>query len=257
MKYCLKRQDYDERDFLFSTLIGAITVPTSIDMRKLMPPIYDQLQLGSCSANSSTSYDVFLHGNKIQLSRLFEYYMVRKIEGTVDEDSGATNRDNVNSIKKSGICEENLMPYDISKFTIPPIDEAISNAKQYTISSYVALNNLSNIKQALAMLKPVIVGMDVFESLEGNEIAQTGKMSMPLITEQNLGGHSVLVVGYVDAIKTSLKTSIYNFITRKVPTKGYLIVRNSWGVGWGDKGYFYMPYEYLPKYTFDYWTMNK
>ena len=107
------------------------------------------------------------------------------------------------------------------------------------------------------MLKPVIVGMDVFESFEGNEIAQTGKMSMPLITEQNLGGHSVLVVGYVDTIKTSLKTLIYKFITRKIPTKGYLIVRNSWGSGWGDSGYFYMPYEYLSKYTFDYWTMNK
>lgn len=232
-------------------------VPNSIDMKKLMPPICDQLQLGSCSANSSTSYDVFLHSNKTDLSRLFEYYMVREIEGTVAEDNGATNRDNVKSIKKSGICEESLMPYDISKFTIPPTQEAIINAKGYTISSYVALNNLSNIKQALAMLKPVIIGMDVFESFEGNEIAQTGKMSMPSITEQNLGGHSVLVVGYVDAAKVSLITLICNFIFHKFTSKGYLIVRNSWGTGWGDQGYFYMPYEYLTKYTFDYWIMNK
>jgi len=241
MRYCLKRQKYDERDFLFSTLIGTMIVPNSIDMRKLMPPIYDQLQLGSCCANSSTSYDVFLHNNKTDLSRLFEYYMAREIEETVAEDSGATNRDNVNSIKKNGICEENLMPYDISKFTIPPTQEAIINAKEYTISSYVALNNLNN----------------VFESFEGNEIAQTGKMPMPLITEQNLGGYSVLVVGYVDAEKVSLITLICNFIFHKVTSKGYLIVRNSWGADWGDKGYFYMPYEYLTKYTFDYWIMNK
>jgi len=109
--------------------VGAMILPTSIDLRNLMPPICDQLQLGSCSANSSTSYDVFLYNNKIQLSRLFEYYMVREIEGTVNEDSGATNRDNVISINKNGICEESLMPYDISKFTIPPIEEAIVNEK--------------------------------------------------------------------------------------------------------------------------------
>jgi len=239
MKYGLKRQIDDERDFLFTKLKGEmIVLPAFIDMRNLMPPIYDQLQLGSCSANSSTSYDVFLYNNKIELSRLFEYYMVRVIEGTVNEDSGATNRDNVSSINKNGICEEIFMPYDISKFTIPPQEEAIINAKQYTISSYVALNNLNEIKQALAISKPVILGLDVFESFEGSEIAKTGKMPMPLATEQNLGGHSVLVVGYIDA-------------------DSCLIVRNSWGAAWGDKGYFYMPYDYLTKYTFDYWIMNK
>jgi C1A family cysteine protease len=238
MKYYLKRQKYDKRDFLFSKFKDTIIVPPLIDMRNSMPPIYDQLQLGSCSANSSTSYDVFLYNNKIDLSRLFQYYMVRKIEGTVNEDSGATNRDNVKSINKNGICEELLIPYDISKFTISPKEEAIINAKQYTISSYVALNNLSDIKQALALSKPVILGMDVFESFESNEIAKTGKMPMPLPIEQNLGGHSVLVVGYVDA-------------------DSYLIIKNSWGSAWGDNGYFYMPYEYLASYTFDYWIMNK
>lgn len=238
MKYYLKRQKYDKRDFLFLKLKTTVVLPPSIDMRNLMPPIYDQLELGSCSANSSTAYDVFLYDNKTELSRLFEYYMVRKIEGTVNEDSGATNRDNVRSIKKNGICEENLMPYDITKFTIPPTKAAIVNAKQYTTSSYEALSDLSDIKQALSLSKPVIIGMDVFESFEGSEIAKTGKMPMPLVTEENLGGHSVLVVGYVDE-------------------GSYLIVRNSWGSDWGDKGYFYMPYKYLTEYTFDYWIMNK
>jgi C1A family cysteine protease len=70
-------------------------------------------------------------------------------------------------------------------------------------------------------------------------------MPMPLDSEECLGSHSVLIVGYIDTPKT-LKT-----------TKGCLIVRNSWGTEWGDKGYFYMPYEYLVKHTFDYWVMNK
>ena len=65
------------------------------------------------------------------------------------------------------------------------------------------------------------------------------------------------MVGYVDTPKSTLMTLIYNFVTKKIPSKGYLIVRNSLRSNWGDKVYFYMPYEYLTKHTFDYWIMNK
>jgi C1A family cysteine protease len=49
---------------------------------------------------------------------------------------------------------------------------------------------------------------------------------MPAPEERHLGFHSVLAVGYSDP-------------------KGQVIVRNSWAASWGDKGYFYMPYQYL------------
>lgn len=244
MKYNLKRQEQDKRDHLFSTVVGK-SIPKSIDMRRLMPPIYNQLELGSCTANSSVAYTVFLNSNKVELSRLFEYFKAREIEGTVDEDSGATNRDSVKAIKKNGVCEEKFMPYNVDKFTVAPTDAAIANAKSYTISSYSLLNSLTGIKQTLAVSKPIIIGMDVFESFEGSSIANTGIMPIPKKTEEYLGGHSVLVVGYIDG---------------KNPTKsltGCLIIRNSWGIEWGDKGYFYMPYEYLKEHTFDYWVMNK
>ena len=63
---------------------------------------------------------------------------------------------------------------------------------------------------------------------------------MPKFGEGVLGGHAVLAVGYDD--------------------KGEcLIVRNSWGENWGQKGYFQMPYGYVvgKKLAQDFWTIRK
>lgn len=244
MKYCLKRQENDDRDFKY-VHEAYEHLPKKVDLRNLMIPVFNQLKLGSCTANSSVAYLIFLYSNVKELSRLFEYYNAREIEGTVDEDSGASNRDTVKSIKNNGVCEEVLMPYDITKFRNAPTDAAIENAKEYSISSYSLVNSLAGIKHALAYNNPVILGMEVFGSFEGDDIRETGIMTMPQDFEEMLGGHSVLAVGYIDGPNPTKSK------------KGCLIVRNSWGMEWGDKGYFYMPYEYIKDHTFDYWIMNK
>lgn len=107
------------------------------------------------------------------------------------------------------------------------------------------VNSLAGIKHALAYNNPVILGMEVFESFEGDDIRETGIMTMPQDFEEMLGGHSVLAVGYIDGPNPTKSK------------KGCLILRNSWGADWGDKGYLYMPYEYLKDNTFDYWIINK
>ncbi|CAE7671289.1 unnamed protein product [Symbiodinium necroappetens] len=64
-------------------------------------------------------------------------------------------------------------------------------------------------------------------------------MVMPQANDQQLGGHAVCAVGYDDFQQC-------------------FIVRNSWGEEWGDKGYFYMPYEYMcnPALASDFWAIN-
>jgi len=59
-----------------------------------------------------------------------------------------------------------------------------------------------------------------------NNSAKTGKISLPSKNDKLLGGHAVIICGYND-------------------NENIFILRNSWGNYWGDKGYFYLPYEYI------------
>lgn len=258
MKYTYSyRQDKaDKRDVKFSTDIlphSEVILPKTIDLRPKCPPVYDQGELGSCTANAGCTCRYLLMNNpQIDLSRLFLYYNERGLEGNVKKDDGATLRDTCKSIYKLGVCEEKYMPYNEEKFSQPPSRTAYINANNYKITAYKSLSTLDEIKQNLAFRQqPVLLGMDVYESFESDETARTGIMRMPGKNEKKLGGHAVLVVGYNNIKKR------HKYVTMNTYRYGYLIVRNSWGSNWGDNGYFYMPYDYAnPEYTYDYWIME-
>jgi C1A family cysteine protease len=258
MKYVYSyiRDKVDKRDLRFSESISPhpeIMLPASVDMRSKCPPVYDQGHSGSCTANAGcTSRIMLLNDPQLQLSRMYLYYIERAIEGTVGKDEGASLRDTCKAINKAGVCEERYMPYDPEKYRVPPTKLALLNADKYKITAYKSLSSLDEIKQNIALRQqPVLIGMDVYESFESEAVSKTGIMPLPRKTEKRVGGHAVLVVGYKDMIK-------YRSIPgRHYSQPGYLIVRNSWGENWGDKGYFYMPYEYVtPDYTYDYWIIE-
>ncbi|WP_052339644.1 C1 family peptidase [Gorillibacterium massiliense] len=237
--YSLKKDADDSRDYIFNHATH-IAIPPIVDLRPHFQPIVDQGQLGSCTANAIVSglREYYMHqmGNDTQLSRLYFYYKEREREGTINEDSGASLRDGMKVITSVGCALEKDFPYIIKNFTKKPSPQADADAPKYRLSTYHRVTNLSSLKSALAVDKPVVLGIAVYESFESQSVANTGIVPMPGAGEKYLGGHAVLAVGYDD-------------------TKRVVIVRNSWGAGWGDKGYFFLPYAMFStrQYISDMW----
>ena len=233
--YGLVHDSHDIRDFRFSTVankLGLITLPPMVDLRPKCSPVRDQGQLGSCTGFAAiTGFRecLLVQSGKtfVELSPLFEYYWERYKENTVNEDSGAEIRDAMKVLAKFGAAPEKDWPYDISKYTVAPPSISVQNAKNYPIAGYHRLNNRIEIKQALSIGHPVVIGIQVWDSFESDMTAQTGVVPLPNTqTESMLGGHAVCIVGYNDAPRTFL-------------------VKNSWGTSWGMAGYFTLPYEYF------------
>ena len=225
-------------------------LPTAVDLRNFCSPIENQGQIGSCTGHALVGAMEFLE-NKLKidetnnsfsrLSRLFVYYNERAMEGDVGQDNGAQIADGVTILASKGICNESIWPYVPDNFAIAPPDTAFQDALLRKISAYARVSqDIQSIKTALASGYPIVFGFTVFSGFESEETAHTGILNMPGPTEENLGGHAVLCVGYDDA-------------TQRV------LVRNSWGADWGMNGYFTMPYQYMsdPSMASDFWVINR
>ena len=107
----------DARDHLFSApQISLTALPPSADLRSTCPPVYNQEQIGSCTANAigaAFEFETTKQGlPDFMPSRLFIYYNERAMEGSIATDSGAQIRDGVKSVAKLGVCPETEWPYD-------------------------------------------------------------------------------------------------------------------------------------------------
>jgi C1A family cysteine protease len=235
----------DHRDIMYSVVrkIPAKLPPTA-DLRPTCSKVEDQGQLGSCTGNALVGTLEFLEKKDkvpyIELSRLFVYYNERVIEHSVASDSGAMLRDGIKTLHKQGVCSEKCWAYDISKFTVKPSAPCYTEAAKHKITSYQRLQTVDEMRTCLADGYPFVFGFSVYESFESQEVAKTGVVNIPQSGEKQLGGHAVVAVGYDDSKKR-------------------FIVRNSWGIDWGMKGYFTIPYDYLANRNLsdDFWTIRR
>ena len=213
-----------------------VSLPTRVDLRSKAPPVFDQGNLGSCTANSlmgTYQYrDLSFSG-----SRLFLYYAERVLDGDVDQDAGSTISQGIQVLQSQGCCSESLWPYDVSKFEIEPPSTCYTDATSHKVIEATHVDP-TTLKECLFNGNPVNVGIQVYQSFESGTVTTSGMVPMPAAGEPCIGGHAVCVYGFDDSL------SVW-------------IMRNSWGSKWGDCGYFYLPYDYLEgNLASDFWNIE-
>jgi C1A family cysteine protease len=227
----------------------AASLPSKADLSAAMPPVYDQGQIGSCTANAgSGAFDYqwsVQHKAFAYPSRLDLYQNELRHDGNFPQDAGSYTATILWVLTNQGVCTEKCWPYNTSLLASPSPSCAVAQRPQYmAVKAYDVPNNDGGfaVRQCIANIGiPVLTGGYVFNSIQSpKRDTKTGQWYVSMPSGKPIGGHEILIVGYDDNLTIAGR-------------KGWVRVRNSWGTGWADKGYAWFPQAYLfnPKYFED------
>lgn len=234
------------------------------NLRHWCSGIENQGRIGSCTAQAGVAiveyYERRAFGRHIDASRLFLYKATRNLLHLTG-DTGANIRATMGALALFGVPPEQYWPYTDQQpdFDTEPSAFCYAFAQNYQALQYFRLDGpqgmdrkklLARIKQFLAAGLPSMFGFSVYSSI--SQAAEGGQIPFPCRGDAHMGGHAVVAVGFDDELE------IENQDDKEAKTTGALLIRNSWGTQWGEKGYGWLPYQYvLEGLAVDWWTLLK
>ena len=190
-----------------------------------LPPIYNQGQVGSCTAHALAGAVEILHTHQnlpsLRPDRMALYWRERAMEGTIMEDAGAMIADGVTSLRQGYEAETRYIGSWAQEWVNPPATLP-HDAPRLVNSDPLAIDP-GQVMYALASGFPVVVGVQITHAWD-DPIGDT--LSLP--GAPSIGGHAVTLVGY-----------------KRTGSKVFFRLRNSWGESWGDEGYIWLPSEWV------------
>lgn len=236
------RDVHDVRDRMYRAYPRSEPLPQQIDLRECAGPVKDQGEEGSCTGHAFSSAREWIARKYEKSSPVLSpqclYAEELLASGDFPNDEGAMPRTACQVLTALGCCETALYPYVAGKIT-RPTPQQLQNALKYKTGAYHRIGSLQDFLKCLADPTPwpVLVGFTVYESFMSDQVAETGVVPLPKPGEQEQGGHEVLCLGYDLPMQLAL-------------------MQNSWGSGWGQRGYFWMPFAVIDAPDTDLWMVH-
>jgi C1A family cysteine protease len=213
--------------------------PSSFQLfRFYWPAVKDQGAEGSCTGHGWASNSEFLFsrfkGLHVTLSPAGIYYLERQREGTLDQgDCGAQVSSGAYVTDLQGVTPLVDEPYVSGDVSTAPTAAQLAEAQKYRTGAFHRLATVTDIKSCIYSGYPIVIGFNVYDSFMN--IGADGLMPMPnLSTESLQGGHCTFGgLAYND------------YVQCPGANPGAVLMQNSWGLGWGLQGRYWMPYDFL------------
>ncbi|HEV8251488.1 MAG TPA: C1 family peptidase [Gaiellaceae bacterium] len=214
---------------------AAPPIPSSKDLRAAWWEIADQGTTGSCvgwaTADSVLRWHFVKAGKlpeKLRLSPRFIWMAAKETDSNITrpttfiEEEGTSIKTALDVARKFGVVTDQTLPFASGKLFPQNAKTFYAIASIRKILAYFNLDtDLSRWRAWLATKGPVLTRLDIDKTWDG-ATANGGNLDT-YRPETKRGGHAIALVGY---------------------TPDRFIVRNSWGTGWGDKGYAYASLSY-------------
>jgi len=232
-----------ERDWQYEVAVQSAAVaavaapPPSKDLRAAWWNIGDQESTGSCVGWASTDGVMRYHlvmagklGQKEFLSPRYTWMSSKETDQFVGrpetfiEEAGTSLKAAMDICRTYGVVPESMLPFHISTMMYSGDEnQFFATAAQRRATAYFNLGkNFTQWRNWLASHGPLLVGLNVDQTWDN---ATATKGILDVFVPPVRGGHAVCLVGYTK--------------------EGRFIVRNSWGTGWGDKGFAYASEAYI------------
>ena len=222
-----------------NTVVVSPPPPTSSGVSLIMPPVQNQGGEASCAAfaigHAARSVDYFYKTNATSYSNtgnVFSPEFVYNQTKAGDCGSGTGVTTALDFLKTNGVCTWQSMPYSSSNgCSLMPTSLQTSEAANYKIASYskIITSDKTAMKSMIDNKKAVIITVAVDNSFTS---ALSGFIWKAYTGSPGFS-HALVICGYDDS-KNAYK------------------VFNSWGTGWGDSGYSWIDYDFLPNASFYY-----